>query len=83
MSQKRIQQIEQRIDRIKRTLVEIGPMRPGSLTRQYKDPQHRTGAYWQNQLHPSDEEPHGVRPTGMREGASSTDRNPQAVQTPG
>jgi hypothetical protein len=47
MSQKRIQQIEQRIDRIKRTLLEIGPMRPGSLTRQYKDPQHHTGAYWQ------------------------------------
>ena len=47
MSQKRIQQIEGRIDRIKRTLLEIGPMRPGSLTRQYKDPQHRTGAYWQ------------------------------------
>jgi len=47
MSQKRIQQIEKRIDRIKRTLLEIGPMRPGSLTRQYKDPQHHTGAYWQ------------------------------------
>jgi hypothetical protein len=47
MSQKRIQQIEQRIARIKRTLMEIGPMRPGSLTRQYKDPQHHTGAYWQ------------------------------------
>ena len=47
MSQKRIQRIEQRIDRIKRTLMKIGPMRPGSLTRQYKDPQHRTGAYWQ------------------------------------
>src|SRR5450755_1208014 len=47
MSQKRIQQIERRIDRIKRTLLEIGPMRPGSLTRQYKDPQHHTGAYWQ------------------------------------
>jgi len=47
MSQKRIQQIEQRIDRIKRTLLEIGPMRPGSLTRQYKDPRHHTGAYWQ------------------------------------
>jgi hypothetical protein len=47
MSQKRIQQIEQRIDRIKRALLEIGPMRPGSLTRQYKDPQHRVGAYWQ------------------------------------
>jgi hypothetical protein len=47
MSQKRIQQIERRIDRIKRTLLEIGPMRPGSLTRPYKDPQHNTGAYWQ------------------------------------
>jgi uncharacterized protein DUF6788 len=47
MSQKRIQQIEQRIDRIKKVLLEIGPMRPGSLTRQYKDPQHQTGAYWQ------------------------------------
>ena len=47
MNQKRIQQIEQRIDRIKRALLEIGPMRPGSLTRQYKDPQHHTGAYWQ------------------------------------
>jgi hypothetical protein len=47
MSQNRTQQIEQRIDRIKRALLEIGPMRPGSLTRQYKDPQHPTGAYWQ------------------------------------
>ena len=47
MSQKRMQQIERRIERIKRALREIGPMRPGSLTRQYKDPQHHTGAYWQ------------------------------------
>ena len=43
MSQKRIQQIEQRIDRIKKTLMEIGPMRPGSLTRQYKDPNTAPG----------------------------------------
>ncbi len=47
MSQKRIQQVERRIDGIKRALLEIGPMRPGSLTRQYKDPQHHAGAYWQ------------------------------------
>jgi hypothetical protein len=47
VGRKRIQQIEQRIDRIKRMLLEIGPMRPGSLTRQYKDPQHHAGAYWQ------------------------------------
>jgi len=47
MSQKRIQQIERRIDRIKEALMEIGPMRPGSLTRQYKDPENSAGAYWQ------------------------------------
>jgi len=47
MGRKRIQQIERRIDRIKKALLGIGPMRPGSLTRQYKDPEHQTGAYWQ------------------------------------
>ena len=47
MSEKRMQQIEQRIEGIKKALLEIGPMRPGSLTRQYKDPKQRTGAYWQ------------------------------------
>ena len=41
MSQKRIQQIEGTIDRIKEALTDIGPMRPGSLTRQYKEPQHK------------------------------------------
>jgi len=47
MSEKRIQQIEQRIERIKEALRHIGPMRPGSLTRQYKDRKNKTGAYWQ------------------------------------
>ena len=47
MSRKRIQQIEERITRIKEELQEIGPMRPGSLTRQYRDPENSTGAYWQ------------------------------------
>jgi len=47
MSRKRIQQIEQRIVRIKEQLQEIGPMRPGSLTRQYRDPLNNAGAYWQ------------------------------------
>lgn len=47
MNQKQIQRIEQRTDRIKRALMEIGRMRPGSLTRQYKDPQRHAGAYWQ------------------------------------
>ncbi len=44
---KRIQQIEQKIVRIKEELGKIGPMRPGSLTRQYRDPENGMGAYWQ------------------------------------
>ena len=47
MSEKRIQQIERRIERIKAVLNRIGPMRPGSLTRQYKDRKNKVGAYWQ------------------------------------
>jgi hypothetical protein len=47
MSQKRIQQIERKIYRIKEELKQVGVMRPGSLTRQFKDPQRKAGAYWQ------------------------------------
>ena len=47
MSETRIQQIERRIDRIKEELKKIGPMRPGSLTCQYRDPENGTGAFWQ------------------------------------
>jgi hypothetical protein len=47
MSTKRVQQIEQRLGRIKESIMEIGPMRPGSLTRQYKKPKERVGPYWQ------------------------------------
>ena len=47
MSEKRMRQIERKIDRIKEALQESGPMRPGSLTRQYRDPEERVGAYWQ------------------------------------
>ena len=32
---RRIQQLEQPIDRIKRNLLALGPLHPGSLTRQY------------------------------------------------
>ena len=47
MNQKRIKQIEQRIARIKHVLQEIGAMRPGSLTRQFKDRENQKGSYWQ------------------------------------
>jgi len=47
MGPKTISQMERRIARIKEALAKIGPMRPGSLTRQYKDPKEKTGPYWQ------------------------------------
>jgi hypothetical protein len=43
----RLKQIEKRIDRIRSELIKIDAMRPGSLTRQYKDPKKQTGAYYQ------------------------------------
>ncbi len=47
MTNKRLAQIERRIDKIKTELAEIGDMRPGSLTRQYKYPQTQSGPYYQ------------------------------------
>ncbi len=43
----RLKQIEQRIERIKLELGQLEVMRPGSLTRQYKDPKTQKGAYYQ------------------------------------
>jgi hypothetical protein len=43
----RLKQIEKRIARIKSELLGLKVMRPGSLTRQYKDPKKQTGAYHQ------------------------------------
>ncbi len=47
MTNKRIAQIYQRIEKIKAALAALGEMRPGSLTRQFKDPEAGTGAYYQ------------------------------------
>jgi len=47
MHTKRLQQIENEIKRIKRRLERIGPMRPGSLTRQYRLPKEKIGPYYQ------------------------------------
>ena len=47
MSEGGIRRIDRRIERIKEALGEIGSMRPGSLTRQFRDPEERAGAYWQ------------------------------------
>lgn len=47
MTNKRLDEIGKRIDKIKAKLAAIGDMRPGSLTRQYKDPKNQSGAYYQ------------------------------------
>jgi hypothetical protein len=47
MTNTHLKQIEERIRKIKAELAAIEEMRPGSLTRQYKDPKHQSGAYYQ------------------------------------
>jgi hypothetical protein len=47
MSAKKLKQIETRIQKIKDELCQIGEMRPGSLTLQYKVPKEKKGSYYQ------------------------------------
>ena len=47
MNTQRLAKIEKEIAVIKTRIAQIGVVRPGSLTRQYKDPRNKTGAYHQ------------------------------------
>ena len=47
MINKRLEVIKKRIRSVKAQLAGIEDMRPGSLTRQYKDPENQRGAYYQ------------------------------------
>src|SRR5436305_14906511 len=47
MTSKSPAKIQKRIQRIKADLSAIDAMRPGSLTRQSKDPKNKRGAYYQ------------------------------------
>ena len=47
MSKDRLLKIEHQIERIKAQLSAIGDMRPGSLSKQYKDPESQSGPYYQ------------------------------------
>jgi len=44
---KKLSQLESRIGRIKRELMALGPMRPGSLSRQYRDPETKKQPFHQ------------------------------------
>ena len=47
MNAQKIRQLETQIEKIKRDLAQIGPLRPGSLTRQYRDPLNKKGPFYQ------------------------------------
>jgi hypothetical protein len=47
MNDKTLSQIEKKIEKIKQQLETIQQMRPGSLTRQYRNPKDKTGSYYQ------------------------------------
>lgn len=47
MTTQRLAKIEREISAIKDQIAEIDIVRPGSLTRQYKDPKNKKGAYYQ------------------------------------
>jgi Family of unknown function (DUF6788) len=47
MKTKKLHQIEGRIEKIKKELQLIGEMRPGTLSKQYKDPKKKKGGYYQ------------------------------------
>jgi hypothetical protein len=47
VNDKQLSQWQSRLAQAQAELARIGPMRPGVLSRQYKDPVHKTGAYWQ------------------------------------
>ena len=40
-------QIEKKIEKIKTELIGLGPMRPGTLTEQFKDPKNKKGSFYQ------------------------------------
>ena len=42
-----LERVEERIEVLKRAMLALGPMRPGSLTKQYRDPKARRLPFYQ------------------------------------
>jgi hypothetical protein len=47
MQAKSLKSFDRQIQRIQTQLAKLGPMRPGTLTRQYRQPEREQGAYYQ------------------------------------
>jgi hypothetical protein len=68
MESKTIIQIEDEIQTIKSQLQDIGDMRPGSLTKQYRNPKEQTGAFFQiSYTHKMKSKTEYVRPGFVKE----------------
>jgi len=42
-----LNQLEERMERIKREMMDLGPMRPGSVSRQFRDPKTKQRPFYQ------------------------------------
>ena len=60
MQAKSLQTFDRQIQRIQTQLAQLGPMRPGTLTRQYRQPERQQGGVLPAQLHLPDEESHRI-----------------------
>lgn len=68
MKNKALHRIEDRIKKIKSQLQDVGDMRPGSLTKQYRYPKERTGAFFQiSYTHKMNSKTEYVRPEFVKE----------------
>ena len=47
MKHARLKQIERQIEKIKKELLQVGEMRPGSLTKQYRNPTDKKWGFYQ------------------------------------
>ena len=47
MQAKSLQTFDRQIQKIQTRLTQLGPLRPGTLTRQYRQPERQQGAYYQ------------------------------------
>lgn len=47
MTRKKIENVEKRMEGKRLAMASVGPMRPGTLTKQYRKPREKSGEYYQ------------------------------------
>lgn len=68
MSPSQINQLEKQIDKLLNKLVKLGPMRPGSISKQYRDRESQRGVHYQlSYTHKMRSRTEHVRPEHLKE----------------